>query len=132
MYKIIKTIGADALVRIEDNAFIPFDADNRDYQEYVHWVNAGNTATPYVAPAALIPSSITMRQARLALLDADKLSAVNDAINNLPSPIKERAQIEWDYSNEVQRANGVVSVIGPLIGLSESDIDTLFTNAILL
>ena len=29
--------------RKEDGAFIPFDPANTDYQEYLEWVNAGNT-----------------------------------------------------------------------------------------
>ena len=27
-----------------DNAYIPFDPDNIDYQDYLKWVAAGNTA----------------------------------------------------------------------------------------
>lgn len=29
--------------RIDDNAFIPFDPANTDYQEYLEWIAAGNT-----------------------------------------------------------------------------------------
>ena len=29
--------------RIEDRASIPFDAGNRDYQEYLKWIAEGNT-----------------------------------------------------------------------------------------
>ena len=29
--------------RISDNAYIPFDIKNRDYQEYLKWLSAGNT-----------------------------------------------------------------------------------------
>ncbi len=29
--------------RKEDGAFIPFDPDNTDYQEYLKWVGEGNT-----------------------------------------------------------------------------------------
>jgi len=31
------------IIRIEDNAAIPFDEDNTDYQEYLAWVAEGNT-----------------------------------------------------------------------------------------
>jgi hypothetical protein len=30
--------------RLSDNAIIPFDESNIDYQEYLAWVDAGNTA----------------------------------------------------------------------------------------
>ena len=32
--------------RVTDNAFIPFDPANRDYQEYLEWVAEGNTPDP--------------------------------------------------------------------------------------
>ena len=32
------------ILRKEDNAFIPFDEANTDYQEYLAWVAEGNTA----------------------------------------------------------------------------------------
>ena len=36
--------------RLSDNAFIPFDPANRDYQEYLSWVAEGNQADPAEAP----------------------------------------------------------------------------------
>ena len=33
----------DCIKRKEDNAQIPFDNDNVDYQDYLAWVAAGNT-----------------------------------------------------------------------------------------
>ena len=32
------------ILRKEDNAFIPFDEANSDYQSYLEWVAEGNTA----------------------------------------------------------------------------------------
>ena len=34
---------SDYILRKEDGAFIPIHEDNRDYQEYLKWVEAGNT-----------------------------------------------------------------------------------------
>lgn len=30
------------VIRIADNAFIPFDPANTDYQQYLNWLEAGN------------------------------------------------------------------------------------------
>jgi hypothetical protein len=32
--------------RLSDTAFIPFDPNNTDYQEYLKWVAKGNTPEP--------------------------------------------------------------------------------------
>ena len=46
MYKLIKdplTQTTNSVLRIADNAFIPFAPDNTDYQAYLKWVAEGNT-----------------------------------------------------------------------------------------
>ena len=48
-YKFVKTLdGRDACInKAEDGVnyrtSIPYDSDNTDYQEYLEWVDAGNT-----------------------------------------------------------------------------------------
>ena len=37
-------VRSDQVRRISDGAWIPFDPDNTDYQDYLAWVAAGNTA----------------------------------------------------------------------------------------
>lgn len=40
----------DAILRLSDNAFIPPDPANTDYQQYLQWVSEGNQPLPYVPP----------------------------------------------------------------------------------
>jgi len=48
MYQLILDNGtlADAVKRLADNAFIPFDPANTDYQEYLAWLAEGNEPLP--------------------------------------------------------------------------------------
>lgn len=50
MYKQLKNVDGSVnqrmIFRIEDNAFIPFDPANRDYQAYLKWLAEGNTPLP--------------------------------------------------------------------------------------
>lgn len=78
---------------------------------------------------AAVPFKVTMRQARLALLGAGMLSSVNAAIAALSSPQKEAAQIEWEYSQEVERNRGLVLSLGTALGLTARQLDDLFTTA---
>jgi hypothetical protein len=49
MYKLITPVLSNEsqyVLRIADNAFIPFDPANTDYAEYLKWLEAGNTPLP--------------------------------------------------------------------------------------
>ncbi|MEN9384613.1 MAG: hypothetical protein RL323_1756 [Pseudomonadota bacterium] len=76
-----------------------------------------------------VPQSVTMRQARLALLGAGMLDDVNAAIAALPEPDKSAALIEWEYASEVQRSTGLVANLGAALGLTEPQLDDLFIQA---
>lgn len=41
---------ATVIRRDKDNAFIPTDPDNMDYQAYLAWLDEGNEPTPYTPP----------------------------------------------------------------------------------
>jgi len=76
-----------------------------------------------------VPQIVTMRQARLALLEVGLLDQVATKIAALPSPQKEAAQIEWEYSQEVHRNKELVGVLAPMLGLTDAQIDQLFIKA---
>ena len=49
MYKLVKNnfeVFLNIVHRLSDNAFIPFDPDNTDYQAYLKWLEEGNTPLP--------------------------------------------------------------------------------------
>lgn len=83
--------------------------------------------TAATAPRA--PQSVTMRQARLALLDAGLLATVNAAIAGMAGAAGDAARIEWEFSSEVQRDKTLVASMAAALGLSDAQLDALFIAA---
>jgi hypothetical protein len=84
---------------------------------------------PYTPPPIPIPNIVTMRQARLALLSAGVLSLANAAIAAMTGVEGEAARIEWEYAQEVKRDAPLVLGMATALGLSEAQLDNLFTLA---
>lgn len=78
---------------------------------------------------SIIPNTVTMRQARLALLQSGYLEQVNTIIASMSGIEGETARIEWEYAQEVSRDSSLVSNIALAIPLTDSQIDDLFILA---
>lgn len=72
-----------------------------------------------------IPHSVTMRQARLALLAVDLLDDVEAAVASQGRA----AQIEWEYATDVQRTHPLIAAVQAAKGLTDADVDQLFLAA---
>lgn len=81
-----------------------------------------------VAQAVAVPA-VTPRQARLALLAAGKLAAVEAALAAMPGVTGEAARIDWEFALEIRRDDPLITAVGHVLGLSDEDIDTLFIQA---
>lgn len=80
-------------------------------------------------PPPPIPSRVTMRQARLALLGAGLLSTVNATIESMAGVQGEAARIEWEYALSVERDSPLVAGLSAALGLTAAQLDALFTTA---
>lgn len=78
----------------------------------------------YLAPK--VPEVVTMRQARLALLQANLLTAVQDAIANGSD---EAMKIEWEYATEVRRDWASLISLAAALNMSDAELDGLFILA---
>lgn len=76
-----------------------------------------------VEPAPV--ARVTPRQARLALKSAGLLTAVTDWI----ALADEETQIDWEYATEIRRDWPPIAACATALGLTETQLDDLFTLA---
>ncbi len=86
------------------------------------WLYDGNEFTPPLPPPVIIPT-LTMRQARLSLLDAGLLDEVEAAITTPEN------RIWWDYSTTVERSHPLVDAVLTGLGKTAAEIDDMFIAA---
>lgn len=72
MYKLTQST---SMIRMTDNALIPADAGNADWQKYQQWLAAGNTPQPADVPT--IANLLARAKDELRVLRAPMLDAVN-------------------------------------------------------
>jgi hypothetical protein len=77
-----------------------------------------------------IPSIVTMRQARLALLQAGLLDQVQAALEAIPDPVaRQAALIEWEYGMTVDRNLPLITTLSATLNLTSAQVDQLFIAA---
>lgn len=76
-----------------------------------------------------VPQSITRRQARLALLSAGLLQAVEGAIDGMDEPARTAAKIEWEDATEIKRDHALIANLSVELNLSSEQLDELFIAA---
>lgn len=111
------------LVDTEDlHTYIDEDGNETPLEEYCKTLEIA----PYVEPevVVVIPTSITMRQCRLYLLNQNLLDNVESLVS------QNRAwQIEWEYANEVLRTNQLITAMQSSLNLTNEQVDTMFFEA---
>lgn len=106
MFKFTK---AGGILRLADKANIPKDPDNKDYQEVLDWVAAGNVIAPIDPPT---PAEVT-EAARKASLQADMdADATIAQLKTLTG-----AQIDTFFTNNVTNAAQAINVLRRLTKL---------------
>lgn len=72
-----------------------------------------------------VPRKISVRQAKLALLNAGLL----DDIEAMIEKSEKSVQISWEYATEFERNNPLILSFGALMKMSEEELDELFKLA---
>ncbi len=95
-------------------------------------IRVGDDGLPALFPFAPgprpTPTSVTMRQARLALLAAGEYTAVQTAVASASDAVR----IDWEFAATVDRGSPTVALLAQALGLSGADLDALFNAAGLL
>ena len=78
-------------------------------------------------PVPVVPSRITMRQARLALLQSGLLGQVDAAIAAMTGGVGDAARIDWQFAQTVERTHPLVATMTAQLTLTTQQIDDLFT-----
>lgn len=133
MYKLTDS---SIIIRTTDNASIPADPNNTDYQKYTQWLAQGNypdTADIISVPLAPSPTILTRKQAKSILLIKGLLSYVQPAISAIPNDLQRGlAQIAWDDATEFKRHDPILLVLAGMLGLSDTQLDELFQEGSVL
>jgi hypothetical protein len=124
------TVVADSIEEAEGvfPGMIVVDADAGGSVGDAYDAETGVFTPPGQAPAP-VPSAVTMRQARLALMGAGMLDSVNGAIAAMTGAQGDAARIEWEFSSEVRRHQPLVLALAPALGLTDVQLDELFVAA---
>jgi hypothetical protein len=107
--------------RISDGVLIWLDVDqvqptDEEYAEAVGRVD-------------MLAMSVEMRQAKITLLRAGLLDAVDRLVASLPGDDGREARIQWEYAVSIRRDFPMVEMIRKGLGLSVLEMDDLFRKA---
>ena len=131
--KSVKISGQGYAVDYGDGVIWSVSVDGCGYDKVKIWLAEGNTPEPEFTDEELAqqledakPKIVTMRQARLALLQSGLLQTVQDAIAN---GTDEAMKIEWEYATEVKRDWGSLVTLTTTLGMTSQELDNLFQLA---
>jgi hypothetical protein len=93
------------------------------------WIAAGNTPLEPDPLPVVVPQSVSMAQARLALIGAGLFSAIDAGLKALPEPQRTTALTAWEYAPTVSRNGALVTTLAGQFGLTEAQLDALFVAA---
>ena len=111
------------LMDTEDlHTFVKPDGTEVPLEQYCKTLEIGAYTEP--EPIIIIPEVITMRQARLQLLEVGLLDDVEALV-----ALDRKSQIEWEYASEVYKQSQLVEAIKGSLNLTDTQIDNMFVEA---
>ena len=111
------------IVDTEDlHTFAKPDGTEVPLEQYCKTLEIGAYIEP--EPIIIIPQIITMRQARLQLLEVGLLDDVEALV-----ALDRKSQIEWEYASEVYKQSPLIESVKGALNLTDKQIDDMFIAA---
>jgi len=95
-----------------------------------NWIESATPEEIAEANKLIVPSIITARQLRLQLvLNGFNLNTIDFIIDSLLEPNKSIAKVSWEYATTFEREHQMLELIAQQLGITETELDTIFINA---
>ena len=121
--ELLRAVGEWSSWRRVTEADFPADRTNRDA-----WRDANGVIS--VDETKVVLPYLTARQLRLGLVrNGIPLSTVQAAIDAMPSPQRDEAQIYWEFSTEIHWEHPMTGALMQLIGLDPADAEVMWMAA---
>ena len=96
-----------------------------DYDDY-YPKKFGQDSTAASQPQV---TSLSMARLRASLIDLGLIQKVVDGLNALPSPIKEKAMVVWEYAPEVPIESYLAQTIKTIIDFTDEEFAEFYVTA---
>ena len=119
-----KILNDNIVLRLTDNANIPVDTANIDYQTYLQWLSRGNTPEP-AGPIPVPPISVSPRQIRQALTAA----GIRAQVEVVVAAGSQDLQDWWEFATSIEENHTEVLAMASALGLTDEQRHALFVAA---
>lgn len=122
MYKL--TLSGTQVIRVSDNAHIPFAEGNSDYAEYLKWLSEGGVPLSADPPAPII-YTVSPRQLRQALT----IVGLRAQVENIVAAGTQDLKDWWQFSTQFEQNHPMVLAMAAQLNQTPAQVAAVFATA---